>query len=80
MACSAAALPTWTVIVIRLAEGSTVGPTESESMLKPRRRIIDATRWRTPGWFSTSTDSSRSLRHYWASTNSSSPLPRGTIG
>src|ERR1035437_10955164 len=28
-------------------------------MLKPRRRIIDATRCRTPGWFSTRTDSKR---------------------
>jgi hypothetical protein len=46
-------------MVILDTDGSSVGPTESESMLKPRRRTADATRLSTPGLFSTRTERSR---------------------
>ena len=45
------------MIVIRERSGSSVGLTASESMLNPRRVKRPATRERTPGRFSTSTES-----------------------
>ena len=45
-----------TTIVIRETSGCSVGPTASDSMLKPRRLNSPATRASTPGLFSTSTD------------------------
>ena len=44
------------VSVIREVSGSSVGPTASVSMLKPRRLNRPAIRARTPGWFSTSSE------------------------
>src|SRR6185437_17064993 len=48
---------TLTTMVIRETSSCSVGPTASESMLKPRRENSPAIRTRTPGLFSTSTDS-----------------------
>jgi hypothetical protein len=48
-----------TTIVIREISSCSVGPTASESMLKPRRENSPAILTRTPGLFSTSTDSVR---------------------
>ena len=45
------------VIVMRETDSSSVGPTASVSMLKPRRANRPAMRVSTPGLFSTSTDS-----------------------
>src|SRR5215216_5221734 len=45
-----------TTIVMRLRPGSSVGPTASESMLKPRRLNSPEMRARTPGLSSTSTE------------------------
>ncbi len=42
---------------MREISGCSVGPTASDSMLKPRRLNSPATRASTPGLFSTSTDS-----------------------
>src|SRR5579885_2792766 len=44
-----------TTIVIREIPGFSVWPTVSDSILKPRRRNSDATRFSTPGLFSTCT-------------------------
>jgi len=44
-------------MVIREISACSVGPTASDSMLKPRRLNRPAIRARTPGLFSTSTDS-----------------------
>src|SRR5271155_1617009 len=46
-----------TTIVMRETPGFSVCPTVSDSMLKPRRRNSDATRFKTPGLFSTWTTS-----------------------
>src|SRR6476620_2832840 len=54
--CSSAAASTSTTTVMREMSGSSVGPTASELMLKPRREKSAATRVRTPGLSSTSTD------------------------
>ena len=55
--CSSGRSSTFTAIVIRETSGCSVGPTASESMLKPRRENNADTRASTPGLFSTSTDS-----------------------
>src|SRR5690606_11399189 len=55
--CSSGSLSTLTTIVMREMSSCSVGPTASESMLKPRRLNSAATRASTPGLFSTSTDS-----------------------
>ena len=52
------------VIVTRETDSSSVGPTASVSMLKPRRANRPAIRVSTPGLFSTSTDST-CLRPVW---------------
>jgi hypothetical protein len=54
--CSSGRSSTATTMVIRLTVGCSVGPTASDSMLKPRRLNSDATRARTPGLSSTSTE------------------------
>src|SRR5206468_12825407 len=54
--CSSGSPSTSTTIVMRLTDGDSVGPTASEEMLKPRRLNSDATRARTPGLSSTSTE------------------------
>ena len=56
MTCSSGESSTLTTIVIREISGCSVGPTASESMLKPRRLNSPAIRARTPGLFSTRTD------------------------
>ena len=55
--CSSGSSSTLTTIVIRETSACSVGPTASESMLKPRRENSPAIRASTPGLFSTSTDS-----------------------
>src|SRR5689334_14632007 len=54
--CSSGCSSQLTTIVMREISSCTVGPTASESMLKPRRENSPAIRTRTPGLFSTSTD------------------------
>src|SRR5215472_3005278 len=54
--CSRGCSSQFTTIVIREISSCSVGPTASESMLKPRRENRPAIRTRTPGLFSTSTD------------------------
>ncbi len=66
-------------MVMRETAGSSVGPTDSESMLKPRRRTIEATRLSTPGLVLDEDREQAALAHD-ASTKSSMPLPSGTIG
>src|SRR3954452_22752555 len=56
MTCSTECWEQSTRMVIRLRLGSWVGPTASESMLKPRRANSPAQRVSTPGPFSTSTE------------------------
>src|SRR3954447_4800506 len=56
MTCSTECCEQSTRMVIRLRLGSWVGPTASESMLKPRRANSPAQRVSTPGRFSTSTE------------------------
>src|SRR5215475_12739107 len=55
--CSSAVPSTLTRMVMREISGCSVGPTASDSMLKPRRLNSPDTRARTPGLFSTRTDS-----------------------
>src|SRR6185295_4758747 len=55
--CSSGSWSTLTTMVIRDMSGCSVGPTASDSMLKPRRLNNPETRASTPGSFSTSTDS-----------------------
>src|SRR6202142_4421709 len=55
--CSSGCSSQLTTIVIRESSSCSVGPTASESMLKPRRENSPATRTSRPGLFSTSTDS-----------------------
>src|SRR5215469_15389298 len=55
--CSSGWSAQLTTIVIREISSCSVGPTASESMLKPRRENRPAARTSTPGLFSTSTDS-----------------------
>src|SRR5450755_1866736 len=54
--CSSGLSSTLTTMVIRDTSAYSVGPTASESMLKPRRAKSPAILARTPGLFSTSTD------------------------
>src|SRR5690348_16620395 len=54
--CSSGCSSQLTTIVMREISSCSVGPTASESMLKPRRENSPAIRTRTPGLFSTSTD------------------------
>src|SRR3954454_15280978 len=54
--CSSGRSSTSTTTVIRETSACSVGPTASEWMLNPRRANSAATRVRTPGRFSTSTD------------------------
>src|SRR6516165_8074347 len=55
--CSSGCSSQLTTIVMREISSCSVGPTASESMLKLRRANSPAIRTRTPGLFSTSTDS-----------------------
>src|SRR3954454_12705026 len=55
--CSSGCSSQLTTIVMREISSCSVGPTARDSMLKPRRANRPATRTRTPGLFSTSTDS-----------------------
>src|ERR1700677_4224491 len=55
--CSSGCSSQLTTIVMREISSCSVGPTASESMLKLRRENSPAIRTRTPGLFSTSTDS-----------------------
>ncbi len=55
--CSSGESSALTTMVMREISGCSVSPTASESMLKPRRENRPATRARTPGLFSTSTES-----------------------
>src|SRR5215469_11834300 len=55
--CSSGCSSQFTTIVMREISSCSVGPTASESMLKPRRENRPAMRTRTPGLFSTSTES-----------------------
>src|SRR5690348_4878431 len=55
--CSSGEASALTTMVIRETSGFSVSPTASESMLKPRRENSPDTRARTPGLFSTSTES-----------------------
>src|SRR5215472_340166 len=55
--CSRGCSAQFTTIVIREISWCSVGPTASESMLKPRRENSPAMRTSTPGLFSTRTDS-----------------------
>src|SRR3954451_8196955 len=55
--CSRGDSSTLTTIVIRETSSCSVGPTARDSMLKPRRLNSPAIRARTPGWFSTRTES-----------------------
>src|SRR5271166_998574 len=55
--CSSGCSSQLTAIVIREISSCSVGPTARESMLKPRRENSPAILTRTPGLFSTSTDS-----------------------
>ena len=54
--CSSGESSTLTTMVIRETSACSVGPTASDSMLKPRRLNSPAMRARTPGLFSTRTD------------------------
>src|SRR5439155_27283885 len=54
--CSSGDSSTLTTMVIREISGCSVSPTDSESMLNPRRANRLATRARMPGVFSTSTE------------------------
>src|SRR5262245_7756774 len=54
--CSSGEPSTLTTIVIREISACSVGPTASDSMLKPRLLNRPAILARTPGWFSTRTD------------------------
>ena len=56
VSCSYASSSAFTMMVMRDMVGSSVGPTDSESMLKPRRETMPVTRESTPGLFSTKTD------------------------
>jgi len=55
--CSSGKSSTATTIVMRETSGCSVGPTASDSMLKPRREKRPDTRASTPGLSSTSTES-----------------------
>src|SRR5271166_897660 len=55
--CSSGCSSQLTTMVMRQISSCSVGPTARESMLKPRRANRPAIRTRTPGLFSTSTDS-----------------------
>ncbi len=55
--CSSGDSSTLTTIVIRDISSCSVGPTASDSMLKPRRLKSPAMRASTPGLFSTRTES-----------------------
>src|ERR1700761_1555755 len=55
--CSSGCSSQFTTIVIREISSCSVGPTASESMLNPRRENSPEILTRTPGLFSTSTDS-----------------------
>src|SRR6266536_1428776 len=55
--CSSGCSAQLTAIVMREISSCSVGPTASESMLKPRRANKPAIRTSTPGLFSTSTES-----------------------
>src|SRR5215471_1550270 len=55
--CSSGCSSQLTTLVMREISSCSVGPTASESMLKPRRANSPAIRTRTPGLFSTNTDS-----------------------
>ena len=57
MTCSSGRSSQFTTIVMREISGCSVWPTASESMLNPRRENSPAILTRTPGLFSTSTDS-----------------------
>ena len=54
--CSTTLLPLSTMMVMRETVGSSVTPTASDSMLNARRENRPVIRFRTPAWFSTSTE------------------------
>ena len=72
--CSSGVSSALTTSVMRESFSSSVGPTASESMLKPRRANSEVTRVSTPGLFSTSTDSVWLIYSHTSSSKSSSSI------